>query len=204
MIRKLVPFNLIAAALWCSVAHAQESTQTEAAETEAPATQQADPNDLDLGEEGPRVGQQYAKDTSGDWEVSCFKTENDNDPCALRQILTGEQGQPIAEMTVQKLPEGSAAAAAATVVVPLETHLPSQLALSIDGAPGKRYNYHHCNPVGCLVQLGFTQGDLDALKAGNKAIISLVSVLAPTQVLEIDVSLSGFTAGFDGLPLNQN
>lgn len=202
MIKNTLSVSLMTAALWCGAAYAQEATQ----ETEQqPATSQTEAgSDLDLGETGPRLGEQYVKEEKGDWAILCIKTDNDEDPCAMRQILTGEQGQPIAEITLEKLPEGAAAVAGATVVVPLETMLQAQLALSIDGAPGKRYDYHHCNPVGCLAQLGFTQGDVDAMKVGTKATLSLVSVLAPNQLLQLEVSLSGFTAGFEGLKVLQN
>ncbi|WP_170769775.1 invasion associated locus B family protein [Ruegeria lacuscaerulensis] len=199
MIKKLLTLNVVAAMLWAGAVAAQEN---QADTTTAPQTQAG--ADLDLGEEGPRVGSRYIKEEHGDWMISCVKTEAGEDPCFLRQILAGDQGQPIADITIQNLPEGSPAAARATVVVPLEILLQAQLALSIDGAPGKRYNYHHCNPVGCLAQLGFTQGDIDAMKAGTTATLSLVSLLAPTQLLEMEVSLAGFTAGFDTLEPAQN
>lgn len=198
MIKKILSFNIVAAALIGSAVSAQDAATSD----EAPAAENG--SQLDLGETGPRLGEQYVKEETGDWQISCIKTDDEADPCAMRQLLNGQQGQPIAEITIQKLPEGNAAVAGATVIVPLETLLQAQLALSIDGAPRKLYDYHHCNPVGCLVQMGFAQGDVDAMKAGSTAVISLVPVVAPNQVLEMDVSLSGFTAGFDGLSVNTN
>ena len=122
----------------------------------------------------------------------------------MRQILTGQQDQPIAEITIEKLPEESPVVAAAIIVVPLEVLLQAQISLSIDGAPGKRYNYHHCNPVGCLARVGFTQQDVEALKSGTKGTLSMVSVLAPSQALQLEISLAGFTAGFDQLEVIKN
>nr|WP_321252945.1 invasion associated locus B family protein [uncultured Ruegeria sp.] len=200
MIKNILSFSLVSAALWCSTAAAQETSQDDQTPAETPQTEAA--SDLDLGETGPRVGEQYVKEESGDWEIRCLKTEAGKDPCLLRQTLSGQEGQPIAEISVNKLPEGVAAVAGATVIVPLEIMLQAQLALSIDGAPGKRYDYHHCNPIGCVAQLGFTQGDVDAMKAGSTAKMSVVSVLAPNQLLEIEISLAGFTAGFDKLEIN--
>ncbi|WP_037306785.1 invasion associated locus B family protein [Ruegeria halocynthiae] len=197
MIKKLLPFNVMAAALLCGAVNAQEAQNSE-----TPAVP-AD-NGLDLGESGPRVGEQFVKEKSGDWEVSCIKTETDNDPCAMVQIVNGQQGEPIAEVTIGKLPEGGAAVAWANVIVPLETLLQAQLALSIDGAPRKLYNYHHCVPIGCVAQLGLSQGDLDAMKAGSEAVISIVPARAPDQVLQMNMSLSGFTGAFGGLTVNRN
>ncbi len=197
MIKKLVPFALAATTILGGAALAQETSN------EAPATDQAG-SELDLGETGLRVGEQYVKEKSGDWDVSCIKAKTGEDPCAMVQVLNGPQGEPIAEITVGKLPDGGAAVAWANVIVPLETLLQAQLAISVDGAPRKLYNYHHCVPVGCVAQLGLTQGDLDSMKAGSKAVISLVPARAPDQIINMDLSLSGFTAGFDGLSVNLN
>ncbi|WP_170413282.1 invasion associated locus B family protein [Ruegeria atlantica] len=202
MIKNTLSVSLISAAMWCGAAYAQETTQDTEQQPETSQTEAG--SNLDLGETGPRLGEQYIKEEKGDWSILCIKTDAEEDPCAMRQILTGEQGQPIAEITLERLPEGVAAVAGATVVVPLETMLQAQLALSVDGAPGKRYDYHHCNPVGCVAQLGFTEGDVDAMKAGTKATLSLVSVLAPNQLLQLEVSLAGFTASFDGLEVLPN
>ncbi|WP_420587096.1 invasion associated locus B family protein [Ruegeria sp.] len=200
MFKNTLAFSILSTALLSGAVYAQEATQDEQSQAQAPQTDAS--TGLDLGESGPRVGEQYVKEKAGDWTIACIKTETNNDPCALRQVLLGPQRQPIAEVTIEKLPENAAAAAGATVIVPLEVLLQAQLAFSIDGAPGKRYNYHTCNPVGCVAQLGFTQGDVDAMKAGSKAKMSMVSALAPTQLIEMEMSLSGFTAGFDTLSAN--
>ncbi|MDA7963215.1 invasion associated locus B family protein [Ruegeria sp.] len=197
MIRNLVPLTLAAATLLGTAAIAQETTETQTDQSQAGSG-------LDLGETGPRVGEQYVKEKSGAWNVSCLKAESGEDPCAMVQVMNGAQGDPIAEVTVGKLPAGGAAVAWANVVVPLETLLQAQLAISIDGAPRKLYNYHHCIPVGCLAQLGLTQGDIDAMKSGSKAVLSLVPARAPDQVLNMDMSLSGFTAAYDQLGVNVN
>ncbi|WP_298935444.1 invasion associated locus B family protein [uncultured Ruegeria sp.] len=196
MIKNILSLNTVAAALMCGAVSAQEATPTE----EPPNAETG--TELDLGESGPRVGEQFVKEKSGEWDVSCIKAEDGEDPCAIVQVLNGPQGEPIAEVSIGKLPEGGAAVAWANVIVPLETLLQAQLALSIDGAPRKLYNYHHCVPVGCVAQLGLSQGDLSAMKAGSKATFSLVPARFPDQVLEMDMSLSGFTAGFDGLDVN--
>ncbi|KIC42758.1 invasion protein [Ruegeria sp. ANG-R] len=199
MIRKLVPLNMVAAALLCGTAIAQEATEEPETGAEAEVG-----SDLDLGQSGPRVGEQYVKEQTGDWNISCIKTEGGEDPCAMVQVLSNPQGDPIAEISIGKLPEGGAAVAWANVIVPLETLLQAQLAMSIDGAPRKLYNYHHCIPVGCVAQLGLTQGDVDAMKSGQKAVMSLVPARLPDQILNMDMSLGGFTAGFDGLTASAN
>ncbi len=197
MLKKLLSLNIVGAVLLSGAVTAQETQSNDSQPSQADSG-------LDLGQSGPRVGEQFVKETSGDWEVSCIKAEEGEDPCALVQILNGQQGEPIAEVTIGKLPAGGAAVAWASVIVPLETLLQAQLALSIDGAPRKLYNYHHCVPVGCVAQLGLSQADIDAMKAGTKAVLSLVPARFPDQVLAMDMSLAGFTAGFDGLSAEQS
>ncbi len=197
MLKKLLSLNIVGAVLLSGAVAAQETQSNDSQPSQADSG-------LDLGQSGPRVGEQFVKEKSGDWEVSCIKAEEGDDPCALVQILNGQQGEPIAEVTIGKLPAGGAAVAWASVIVPLETLLQAQLALSIDGAPRKLYNYHHCVPVGCVAQLGLSQADIDAMKAGTKAVLSLVPARFPDQVLAMDMSLAGFTAGFDGLSAEQS
>ncbi|NOC82400.1 invasion associated locus B family protein [Ruegeria sp. HKCCD6228] len=192
MIKKILSLSTVAAILLCGAGYAQDTTTSEP------------DNGLDLGQEGPRPGEQFVKEKFGDWDLSCIKAQQGEDPCAIVQILKGNQGDPIAEVSIGRLPEGGAAVAWANVIVPLETLLQAQLALSIDGAPRKLYNYHHCLPVGCVAQLGLSQGDIDAMKAGTKAIFSLVPARFPDQVLEMEMSLSGFTSGYDTLTVNAN
>ena len=203
MIRKLVPLSVVVATLLCGAVYAQETT--EAPETGSETGNEAGSeigSDLDLGQSGPRIGEQYIKEQTGDWSISCIKSEGDVDPCAMVQVLNNQQGDPIAEVSIGKLPEGGVAVAWANVVVPLETLLQAQLAVSIDDAPRKLYNYHHCVPVGCIAQLGLTQDDIDAMKSGTKAALSLVPARLPDQILNMDMSLNGFATAFDGLNIS--
>ncbi|GAA6192465.1 invasion associated locus B family protein [Phaeobacter sp. NW0010-22] len=173
-----------------------------AQETTTPETEDAKPVEevLDLGQpvaEGPALGQRYSKETFGSWDLACVKTEAETDPCSLLQVLTDSADNPMAEFSLFRLESGQAAVAGATIVVPLETLLPAQLTISVDGAPGKRYNYSFCNPIGCVAQIGLTQADIDAFKKGAEAKISLVPAPAPDQIIDLTMSLKGFTAGYD-------
>ncbi|WP_282027399.1 invasion associated locus B family protein [Ruegeria faecimaris] len=194
------PIKLVAAAfLFNGAALAQETTDTAEPATESPTTEQVD-NGLDLGQpvdETVKVGQRYDKEKFGDWSLNCLKMNAGKDLCSLLQVINGPQDVPMAEFSMFRLPEGGSAVAGANILVPLETLLQAQLTLSIDGAPAKRYNYSFCNPVGCVAQIGLTQGDIDAMKQGSKATLTIVPAPAPDQVIELDLSLSGFTAGYD-------
>ncbi len=169
-----------------------------------PATAQ---QGLDLGQPvdgSPQLGERYSKDKFGDWDLACIKTEAETDPCSLLQILKDESGNAIAEFSLFRLEAGGQAIAAATVVVPLETLLPAQLTISIDGASGKRYNYSFCNQLGCVAQIGLTASDIDALVKGKVATISLVPAVAPDQTVSLDMPLNGFTVGYSVVDVVKN
>ena len=172
---------------------------TDQATDQAPAATDGE-SQLDLGQpvgDGPQLGERYSKQTFDDWELACLKTDGETDPCSLLQILKDKKGNNIAEFSLFRISNGTQAVAGATIVVPLETLLPAQLTISIDGAPGKRYNYSFCNPIGCYAQIGLTEADIAAMKKGKSAKLSLRPAPAPDQVVEIDMSLKGFTAGYN-------
>ncbi|MGR3615593.1 MAG: invasion associated locus B family protein [Paracoccaceae bacterium] len=163
-------------------------------------TQAPEGETIDLGEPvdtGPQLGDRYSKEKYGDWDLACIKTEGDKDPCSLLQILMDGNGNPISEFSLFRIDDDTPAVAGATIVVPLETLLTAPLTISVDGAPGKRYNYTFCNPVGCVAQIGLTEADVNAFRQGKKATLSLRPAPAPEQVINVDMSLTGFAAGFD-------
>ncbi|WP_052650098.1 invasion associated locus B family protein [Paracoccus sp. PAMC 22219] len=80
----------------------------------APAGQPArDPN-------GP--GSYYAKSEHGDWTIRCIRADQGKDPCEMYKLLTDEDENPVAELTMVPLSNGDVAAGA-TLVAPLETDL---------------------------------------------------------------------------------
>lgn len=158
------------------------------------------PNTAEGGGE-PEVGQQYLVDVFGDWALRCLKTENEEDPCQLYQLLLDADGNAVAEMTIFKLPEGGRAVAGSTIVAPLETLLTENVKLTVDGGQNAVYPFSFCTGAGCVARVGFTDGEVAAFKRGNQATLTIVPAGAPTEPVQLAVSLSGFTAGFDALPV---
>ncbi len=155
---------------------------------------------LSMGEDAskdPELGKPYTKATDGAWEQRCIKTEEEEDPCQMYQLMDDGEGIPVAEVSLFRLPDGGQAVAGATIVVPLETSLPAQVTVAIDGGAGKRYPFAFCNPVGCYARVGLTDADISAYKRGNEAKITIVPALAPDQKVVLNLSLEGFTAAYD-------
>jgi invasion protein IalB len=136
------------------------------------------------------------------WEQRCVKTEDGSDPCQLYQLLKGPEGNPVAEISMFDLPQGGDAVVGATVIVPLETLLTANLRIGIDSASPKIYPFTYCTNEGmegCVARIGFTAAELAALKKGILAKVTIVPAVAPDQTVILDMSLRGFTKGYEAI-----
>ncbi len=183
---------------------AQETTTpapaTEAPAADAPAADAAKADDLSMGQQpADGIGSTYTKASFEQWEQRCVKTADGKDPCQLYQLLKDAQGTSVAEINMFSLPEGSKAAAGATVIAPLETLLTGGLRFAIDTAEPKIYPFTFCAQIGCVARIGFTPEELAAFKKGAKGVMTIVPAVAPKETVVLEVSLKGFTAGFDAV-----
>lgn len=151
---------------------------------------------VDTGE--PQVGQPYIREEFGDWAMRCLKAAEGPDPCQLYQLLLDASSNPVAEISMFPLPAGSRAAAGATIVAPLETLLTEQVTISVDGGTARSYPFTFCNSAGCVARVGFTEEEIAQFKAGSAATMTIVPAAAPDEVVTLNISLVGFTAGYDG------
>ncbi|WP_420005937.1 invasion associated locus B family protein [Arenibacterium sp. LLYu02] len=203
MLKSLTSASFVALLAATSPLFAQDTAEQPAAETaEAPVATADQVLDLGTPADGAlSVGNRYSKEKFGDWDLACVKTDTDQDPCSLLQVLVDEEGGPVAEVTMFRIDNsaGGLAVAGATVVAPLETLLPAGLTISVDGAPGKRYNFSFCTQVGCIAQIGLTEADINAFKQGKQAIFSLRPAPNPDKVVSVPMSLNGFTSGYEAV-----
>ncbi|MGB3245888.1 MAG: invasion associated locus B family protein, partial [Sulfitobacter sp.] len=140
MTKFLTALPLCAALAWAMpISSFAQTTSTQ--DTTEQTTEQATPetqsgtadeiqDQLSLGEDAdknPELGKPYTKELIGAWEMRCIKTEEETDPCQMYQLLDDGQGNPVAEVSLFRLPGSGKAEAGATIVVPLETAIPQQL-----------------------------------------------------------------------------
>lgn len=199
----------LALALAAAPVLAQETT-TEAPAAEAPAADAPVADGLNMGteagapvvpltQETAEVGQTYTLAAFELWEQRCTKMADGSDPCQLYQLLKDKDGNNVAEISMFPLPAGGQAAAGATIIAPLETLLTANLLLAIDGTKPKIYPFTFCAQIGCIARVGFTADEVTQFKKGAKATMTIVPAAAPEQKVDLDVSLKGFTAGYDAV-----
>ena len=141
----------------------------------------------------------YIKERSENWTLKCIEPVDSIERCEANQIIFNQKQQPVAEISIIKLPKGQVAAAAATIIVPLETILSEGLVLAIQELEPKKYQFKFCNSLGCYSQIGLTDDEVEALKRKEKASIFLKHISSGDQQIVIPMSLDGFTKTFSNV-----
>lgn len=190
-----------------SIAQEASESETPATETETPAepsvadqlsTGTPDWQPLPTREEVV-VGEEYIFDVSGDWQIRCAKSEAENDPCQMYQLIKNDDG-PFAEISIFPINEpDSKAEAGATIITPLDTMLPPGILISVDEQNGRRYPYAFCSTVGCVARIGLLPEDITNYKRGSAASLQIIPAIAPDRTATATISLKGFTLGFEKL-----
>ncbi|MDE0779592.1 MAG: invasion associated locus B family protein [Alphaproteobacteria bacterium] len=149
-------------------------------------------------------GKPYLTDIFGAWEIRCMRLTAGGERCQMFQELDESPGNPVAEINIFALPVGQEAVLGAVIITPLGTLLTARLTLKISNLERKDYPFSWCNGVGCVARVGITADELDALKLGTMATITIVPVATPTSPMELSVSLQGFTSAFNAMQASNN
>lgn len=199
--RNLIVSPVVALTILLSVPALAQTTEETAPSEEAGAqTEQSAVPGLSMGEEEGAAGAPYVRETFGDWQLRCVRAgEEDGEICQLYQLMRDGEGNSVAEFNVFPLPEGQQAVAGANIVTPLETLLTASLRLAVDSGQAKRYPYSFCSRVGCFSRIGLTAEELATFRQGAAATITIVPAAAPNETVELTLSLSGFTAGYNAM-----
>ena len=178
---KAIVFSFILSVSDISIINAQDAESLSIDDSMTGETQQTEP---------------YIKERIKDWNLKCIEPIDSIERCEANQIIFNQKEQPVAEISIFKLPKGQIAAAAATIIVPLETALNEGLVLEMQDLEPKKYQFKFCNSIGCYSQIGLTIEELEALKSKGKASIFLKHLSSGDQQIVIPISLSGFTTTF--------
>lgn len=134
----------------------------------------------------------------GAWQVRCV--EGSTRPCFMVQTADDGDGNAIVEFSIVRFQKSeSGVLAGASAIVPLGTALPEGLALQIDQGDVLTFAYDFCTRGGCVSNLALTEIQVQAMKAGNLASVTITPALRPDQQITLTISLIGFTSAFDSL-----
>lgn len=181
-------------------AEAEEAPEGEAAPEEGEADDAAagvgELPGAELPEGAAADGDVVVRETFGDWDVRCSKDETE---CALHQLGLDEQENPVIEFSLFRAPEGEEAAALVNILSPLGTFLPGGLTFQVDSGETRQYGFTFCTAIGCIAQIALTDETIASMRRGRSATLTLASIAAPDEPVEISLSLMGFTDGFNAI-----
>lgn len=171
----------------------------EAAPEAAPAAPAAEAPSAAAPAPAPAPAEPEVKITKqGDWEVGCIEG---TPSCEMQQVALDASGNPVVLVRVMKLPAGADALGLAIFNTPLGTLLPNGLGFQIDAGQVARLPFDWCVQEGCVVRLGLRAEEVTALKRGGKLSLGVTSIAEPEKPVALTLSLKGFTAAFDSLPV---
>lgn len=144
--------------------------------------------------------QQNAPQVPQGWFKVCSKQE-DNDICNVQFIRAANTGQLLTAVNLIQI-TGKVNRAIFQIAVPTGRVIPAGIGMQIDGGTAQKINYAICLPDRCIAEAPLTDALVASLKKGGE--LTLTSINFQNQPNPIQVSLSGFTAAFDGEPLKQS
>lgn len=140
-------------------------------------------------------------ETYSDWVVQCIATDEDTASrvCEITQELREQKsGQRILAAFLRPVIEGNKDSASLTVIAPFGLQLSAGLRLSItEDVPLFNMGFQTCLPAGCIAIKDIGSEQVEALKAGKMAVVSVVDMGG--QNININLSLTGFTAAWKRL-----
>ena len=134
------------------------------------------------------------------WAKICSKA-GENDICNVQYTLVTQQGQMITSVNLLTA-KGKVNRRIFQVAVPTGRAIPQGIKMQIDKGKENTLPYGICLPDRCIAEIPLSDGLVKALKGGGQ--IRLTSTNFRNQKNPVNVTLTGFTAAFDGPPLKQD
>ncbi len=131
-----------------------------------------------------------------DWTVVCEELPKlKQTVCNIFQNVTNEDGKVVMQVVVGYPPNSTSAQA--LVTLPLGVLLPPGLEFNGGDAEAVRVPYGVCVQNGCIAIIKMSDEIIKGMKSGSKGSIKFAA--AKQKIIEIPISLSGFTAAFNSL-----
>jgi invasion protein IalB len=134
------------------------------------------------------------------WFKACTK-QDDIDVCNVQNIRVADSGQLLTGVSLIEV-KGGVNRRVFQVTVPTGRMMPPGIGMQIDGGQTRKVDYMICLPDRCIAEMALNDELVNTFKRGSQ--MTLTSVNFQNQPNPINISLQGFTAAFDGEPLQQS
>ncbi len=131
-----------------------------------------------------------------DWTVACEKLPNSGKTiCNLFQNVTNDKGKVVMQLAIGFVPGKNVPQA--LITLPLGVMLQPGIEFKGGSAKAVRVPFSVCVKNGCVAGVELKPEIIKGMKAGDKGSVKFAA--GPKKVIELPVSLKGFTAGFNSL-----
>ncbi len=141
----------------------------------------------------------FAQQQQPKWVKVCSKA-GESDICNVQYNVLTAQGQLITGVNLLTA-KGKIKRRIFQVAVPTGRYIPQGVKMVIDKGKTNTLPYSICLPDRCIAEVALSDGLVKALKGGGS--IQLTSTNFRSQQNPVKVTLSGFTAAYDGPPLKK-
>ncbi|TVR07882.1 MAG: invasion associated locus B family protein [Salinarimonadaceae bacterium] len=155
------------------------------------------------GEEGEQVLVNVVPEPSQtEWTKVCgTDPESNAQICYTTRDFVSEQGEPVLSMAVYDVQAGpDERAKIVRMILPLGLLLQPGIRFAVDQGRPTNGAFAICFPNGCFAEAEIEEAGVNQFKRGNTLNISVQNQIG--QVVTFAVPLAGFTAGFDGDPID--
>ncbi len=170
----------------------------------AQATPPAAPSVTEPTADGePMIVEVVPEPSQTEWVKVCGRDQgNDAEICYTTRDFVSDQGQPVLAVAVYDI-SGAAPDAPGKIVrllMPLGLLLQPGVRFAADQNRATNGTFAICFPNGCFAEAPVTDEIITQFKRGNTLNVSVQNQIG--QVVTFAVPLEGFTAGFDGDPID--
>ena len=132
-----------------------------------------------------------------DWTLRCEpESETQARTCRMDQRVAAQDGTRVLRVLAGRF--GSEKILGAVIFVPIGVRLPPGLGIQVDDRRMRRYPFEICQPKNCQARVVLDGDLLEDFKAGLTGLVKFQT--ASGQVLNVPLSLKGFSAALQALP----
>lgn len=134
------------------------------------------------------------------WFKACAEQQDVN-ICNVQNIMVAETGQLLTGVSMIEV-EGEVSREVFQVTVPSGRMLPPGITMQVDDGQSQTLEYMICLPDRCIAEIPMNEQLVNQFKGGGQ--VTFTSTNFQNQTNPINISLEGFTAAYDGEPMQQS